>query len=152
MKGSLKLSLKAGEKVYLNGAVVRVDRKVSIELLNNVNFLLEQHVMKPEEVVTPLQQLYFIIQMLLIEPSTTKEMRPLADQAMPLLATIYKGTEIEEKLGELIQLLDASRTFEALRTVRRLLPVESAYLGRSGCTVVPMTRPPEALARAVGNR
>jgi flagellar biosynthesis regulator FlbT len=36
MKGTLKLSLKANEKIYINGAVVRPDRKVTIELMNDV--------------------------------------------------------------------------------------------------------------------
>jgi flagellar protein FlbT len=41
MKNTLKISLKPNEKIYLNGAVIRVDRKVTLELLNDVQFLLE---------------------------------------------------------------------------------------------------------------
>ena len=33
---SLKISLRAGERLFLNGAVLRVDRKTQIELLNDV--------------------------------------------------------------------------------------------------------------------
>ena len=46
MKNTLKISLKPNEKIYINGAVLRVDRKVSIELLNDVQFLLENHVLQ----------------------------------------------------------------------------------------------------------
>ena len=42
---NMRLYLRPGEKLYINGAVIRVDRKVSIELLNDVTFLLENHVM-----------------------------------------------------------------------------------------------------------
>jgi len=43
------LSLRSGGKVYVNGAVLRVDRKVNIELLNDVAFLLESHVLQAHE-------------------------------------------------------------------------------------------------------
>jgi flagellar protein FlbT len=45
----MHISLRAGEKIYVNGAVLRADRKVSIELLNDATFLLEAHVMKVED-------------------------------------------------------------------------------------------------------
>ena len=57
MKNTLKISLKPNEKIYLNGAVIRVDRKVTLELLNDVQFLLESHVLQIDEASTPLRQL-----------------------------------------------------------------------------------------------
>ncbi|OYW35186.1 MAG: hypothetical protein B7Z45_06885 [Azorhizobium sp. 12-66-6] len=39
----MQLTLRPGEKIYVNGAVLRVDRKVTLELLNDVTFLLESH-------------------------------------------------------------------------------------------------------------
>jgi flagellar protein FlbT len=68
MKSSLRISLKAGERIFINGAVLRVDRKVALEFLNDVTFLLENHVLQPEQATTPLRQLYFIVQMMLINP------------------------------------------------------------------------------------
>ena len=55
MKPTLKISLKPNEKIYINGAVVKVDRKVSIEFLNDVQFLLENHVLQAEQASTPLR-------------------------------------------------------------------------------------------------
>ena len=46
MKNTLKISLKPNEKIYVNGAVVKVDRKATIEFLNDVQFLLESHVLQ----------------------------------------------------------------------------------------------------------
>ena len=56
----MNISLRADEKIYINGAVLRVDRKVSIELLNDVTFLLESHVMQANDATTPLRQIYFV--------------------------------------------------------------------------------------------
>ena len=71
----MHISLRAGEKIYINGAVLRSDRKVSIELLNDATFLLEAHVMKVEDASTPLRQLYFIIQIMLMNPNDSMAAR-----------------------------------------------------------------------------
>ncbi len=44
----MNITLRAGERFFINGAVIRIDRKASIELLNDVTFLLENHVMQAE--------------------------------------------------------------------------------------------------------
>ena len=66
----MRISLRAGERVYINGAVLRASRKTTFELLNDATFLLEGHVIQPENATTPLKQLYFALQTLLIEPSS----------------------------------------------------------------------------------
>ena len=63
------IHLKRGGKLYVNGAVLRVDRRTSLEFLNDVSFLLENHVMQAEDARTPLRQLYFIVQSMLIDPA-----------------------------------------------------------------------------------
>ena len=73
----MHISLRAGEKFYINGAVLRVDRKVSIELLNDATFLLEAHVMSVEDVTTPLRQLYFIVQIMLMNPAEPERIAPM---------------------------------------------------------------------------
>ena len=52
----MKISLRAGERIYINGAVLRVDRKVSVELVNDVMFLLEGQVMQTSDSTTALRQ------------------------------------------------------------------------------------------------
>lgn len=63
------IHLKRGEKLYVNGAVLRVDRRTSLEFLNDVTFLLENHVMHAEEAVTPERQLYFVVQSMIMDPA-----------------------------------------------------------------------------------
>lgn len=62
------IHLKRGEKLYVNGAVLRVDRRTSLEFLNDVTFLLENHVMQAEDAVTPERQLYFVVQSMIMDP------------------------------------------------------------------------------------
>ena len=72
MKKGMQISLKPGERIFINGAVIQVDRKVTLELLNDVSFLLESHVMQAESATTPLRQLYFIAQTMLMDPANAE--------------------------------------------------------------------------------
>jgi flagellar biosynthesis repressor protein FlbT len=126
MAGGLKITLRAGERIFINGGVLRVDRKVSVELMNDVIFLLEQHVMKPEETTTPLRQLYFMIQMMLMDPSLHMKARNMARESASNLLTSFSDPLIADGLAEIAALLDSDRPFDALKKVRALLPFEPA--------------------------
>ena len=73
MKKPMCISLRGGERIYVNGAVLRVDRKVTLELVNDVAFLLEGQVMQVEDATTPLRQLYFVVQLMLMSPHDNEE-------------------------------------------------------------------------------
>ena len=124
MSGGLKVTLRAGERIFVNGGVLKVDRKVSIELMNDVIFLLEQHVMKPDDTRTPLRQLYFMVQMMLMDPSLHMRARTMAKESVAQLLTSVSDLQILQGLVEANELLDADRPFEALKKVRALLPLE----------------------------
>ena len=73
----MQIHLKKGEKLYVNGAVIRADQRCSLEFLNNVTFLLENHVMQAEKADTPLKQIYFVVQTMLIDPDNAQITREL---------------------------------------------------------------------------
>jgi flagellar biosynthesis repressor protein FlbT len=125
MNNGLKITLRAGERIFINGGVLKVDRKVSIELMNDVIFLLEQHVMKPEDTTTPLRQLYFMIQMMLMDPSLHMKARTMAKESVSNLLASIGERPIISGLIEVSALLDGDRPFEALKKVRTLLPLEA---------------------------
>lgn len=124
----MHLSLKAGERIFINGAVLRVDRKVSIELLNDATFLLENHVLQVDDATTPLRQLYFVVQAILIDPSS-------ADKASAVFKDLYAATldtfsnkDIMLGLKNVAELVDAGRPFDALKVIRSLFPIEASLL------------------------
>lgn len=120
----MRLSLKAGERIFINGAVLRSERRVTIELLNDATFLLEAHVMQLDDATTPLRQLYFIIQSILIDPASRQETRDSVLALLPLLQATYADEAIRDRLGDVRALILDERPFEALRAVRALFPVE----------------------------
>ncbi|MDV2986428.1 UNVERIFIED_CONTAM: flagellar biosynthesis repressor FlbT [Methylobacteriaceae bacterium AG10] len=126
---TMHLNLKAGERVYINGAVVRVDRKVALELMNDATFLLEGHVLQAEEATTPLRQLYFAAQTMLIAPAQAGPARTLYAQIEEGILAATTEPAIRDGLAAAHALVEAGRAFEALKLIRGLYPAEAELLG-----------------------
>lgn len=122
------ISLKPGERIFLNGAVIRVDRKVTIELLNDVAFLLESHVLQVEDTTTPLRQLYFVVQTMLIEPRKLEAAQAVFNQQLAGLMTSFTNESMVVALAQVGEFVQTGRLFEALRVIRRLFMIEAAIL------------------------
>jgi flagellar protein FlbT len=129
MSGRLKIHLKANERIFINGGVLRVDRKVAIELLNDVVFLLESHVLQQDQATTALRQLYFVVQSMLIEPRTGSLSRQIYEQMHRNLIANFKNQDVLEGLVEVRQLIERGRAFEALKRIRLLFATEDELLG-----------------------
>lgn len=131
MTSHLKVHLKPNERVYINGGVIRVDRKVTLELMNEVVFLIEGHVLQEEQATTPLRQLYFIVQSMLMEPKSEPIARQLYDQSHAALIMAFKNQDVLDGLTEVKRLMERGRAFEALRKIRSLFPLEDEILRSS---------------------
>jgi flagellar biosynthesis repressor protein FlbT len=103
-------------------------QKVGLELLNDAAFLLEAHVMKVEEATTPLRQLYFIIQIMLMNPNDSAEALAMCESAIRLTIAASHNAGLAAGLRAVQSLVDRNRIFEALKAVRALFPVEAAIL------------------------
>lgn len=128
MTGHLKVHLKPNERVYINGGVIRVDRKVTLELMNEVVFLLEGHILQEEQATTPLRQLYFIVQTMLMEPKSERIARQMYEQSHQALLMTFKNQDVLDGLVEVKALMERGRTFETLRKIRALFPLEDEIL------------------------
>jgi flagellar biosynthesis repressor protein FlbT len=128
---TLKVSLRAGERIFINGAVMRVDRKTSIELLNDVTFLLESHVMQAEDATTPLRQLYFIVQMMLIDPANAGSAREAFTRTYALLLSAFSNPGMRDGLMDVADLVERDRPYDALKFLRGLIPTEDAIIAGS---------------------
>lgn len=135
MKKTLQIWLKPGERIFVNGAVLRADRKVAIEFLNDVSFLLESHVMQPEEATTPMHQLYFIVQSILIDPSHAWAARELFVKSHGLMMASFDDAEIRAGLEAVDRLVSDNRLFDALKMIRSLFDAEAAVLRGTGAMV-----------------
>ena len=128
MTNTLKISLKPNEKIYINGAVIRVDRKVTIELMNDVQFLLESHVIQADQASTPLRQLYFIVQIMLINPAGAAEAREMFRRSLPMLIASFDNQDICNSLKQIDRMVGEDDIYEALKAIRALYPLERKAL------------------------
>ncbi|WP_377294052.1 flagellar biosynthesis repressor FlbT [Rhizobium sp. SG2393] len=128
MKSTLRISLKSGERIFVNGAVLRVDRKVAIEFLNDVTFLLENHVLQPEDANTPLKQLYFIAQMILINPEGAEQSTAMFRKSVIMLLNCFRNDEVLAELKRIDGLVASGRAFDALKAIRGLYATEDRIL------------------------
>ena len=136
MSGHLKVHLKPNERVYINGGVIKVDRKVTIELMNEVVFLLEGHILQEEQATTPLRQLYFIVQSMLMEPKCEPIARQMYERSHEALLRTFKSRDVLDGLIEIKALMERGRTFESLRKIRTLFALEDGILKDRSLTAV----------------
>lgn len=134
MKSTLRISLKSGEKIFINGAVLRVDRKVALEFLNDVTFLLENHVLQPEQATTPLRQLYFIAQMMLINPEGREQSVTMFRKSVTMLLSCFQNDEVLAELKRIDALVATGKAFDALKAIRSLYPIEEQILSSQEMT------------------
>jgi flagellar protein FlbT len=128
----MNITLRAGEKLYINGAVIRVDRKATIELLNDVTFLLENHVMQADQATTPLKQIYFAVQVMQMDPGATAAATTLSRRLMESALQAFETPTIIAGLKVIAGHIDRSRNFEALKALRALFPLEEKEMHPNG--------------------
>ena len=124
----MNITLRAGERFFINGAVIRIDRKASIELLNEVTFLLENHVMQAEEATTLVRQIYFAVQIMLMDPAAAGSATPLAHSLIESALGAYHAADLAGGLRSVDASLLRGRNFEALKALRSLFPLEDKEL------------------------
>lgn len=136
MKGSsIKLHLRAGERIYINGAVVRVDRKTALEILNDASFLLENHVLQVEDAVTPVKQLYFVAQSLLMDPVESRGAKDLFRRMVVDTLKAVGDDELSAGIKTADAELSGGNPFQALKTLRRLFELEADLMSTGPVTI-----------------
>src|SRR5271166_2693842 len=124
----MNITLRAGERLFINGAVIRIDRKATIELLNDVTFLLENHVMQAKDATTLTRQIYFAVQIMLMDPTASATATPLASSLIETALGAYRTPELISGLRGVAQSLARGRNFEAMKALRALFALEDEEL------------------------
>jgi len=122
----MKIHLKRNEKLFLNGAVIRLDRRGSIELLNDAQFLMENHILQQEEAKTPLQQLYFIAQTMLMDPSNAHFTMYLFDSYADKLLILRTSSEYQELVMNVRKQVESANYYGALKALRQSFHLDQA--------------------------
>lgn len=128
----MNITLRAGERIYINGAVLRVDRKVTLELMNDATFLLETHVMQAQDATTPLRQIYFVVQVMLMDPAAARTTSQLAASLIAKAEEAFDSAQIRKGLANVSEFIGRTRYFEAMKALRAMYPLEQAEMFPAG--------------------
>jgi len=69
----LKIRLRKGEKMVINGAVLRAEGATTLWLESDASILRGREVMRPEEANTPARRLYFACMMAYLDPENRQD-------------------------------------------------------------------------------
>lgn len=116
----MHIALKKDGKIYINGAVIRVDRKVNIELLNEATFLLESNMIDADAANTPLKQIYYVLQSAMLRPGSSSSVNKVL-RVMTDAIRHTNGSKNIPSIDEVTRLCAESRYFEALKVLRVLI-------------------------------
>src|SRR5262245_23801011 len=131
MSKTTTIPLRAGEKIFINGAVVRADRKVELEVMNEVPYLLEHQIIHVDQTSTTLRQLYYVLQTMIMDPSCIPAARDVFECSSKWLVDAVANQELLAGVRLAREQVALGRTFDALKTVRELFPIEDSILGVS---------------------
>jgi flagellar protein FlbT len=132
MSTTTRITLRPGERIFINGAVLQSDGRSSFDILNDVPHLREHEIMHAQQTVTPLRQLYYILQTMVMEPDGFEAARSVYDDTMQFLPLAFENPTVLAGLRTIRSQVEARSPFAALRTLQTLIPIEDAILGRQG--------------------
>jgi flagellar protein FlbT len=116
----LRLRLRPHERIIVNGCVLtNGDRRNTITVSSFGQVLRGKYVLQPEDARTPLQRLYFTIQMLLIS-GCDEQMRRHASK---LGAFVFTHMESDEERATLLAAMDMVHTQDFYKALVKLHPL-----------------------------
>ena len=127
----LKLSLKAGEKFVLNGAVVQNgDRRGVLVLQNKASVLREKDIMQAEEANSPARRVYFAVMMMYLdEPSAARYYEEFAHRMSEFMSVI-SNVDILGDCVSISKYVMGREYYKALMSSRRLVEYEDERIGK----------------------
>jgi flagellar protein FlbT len=126
---ALKLTLKPGEKLVINGAVIENgDRRAVLVVKNRASILREKDIMQPAQADTPMRRIYFSVMMLYLDEGSQREYHDEFLLRMTEFMNAISTPEAMQACLAIIAHVNASEYYKALMACRKLFPFEEARL------------------------
>lgn len=122
----LKIELKSGEKVIVNGAVIEgsAESRTEFVLLNKVSLLRQRHILQQADANTPVKRLYHSIQMLYVEPQSRDTYMPLYEKYQKDLEATFRLPTLTFALEQIRHNVLLGEYYEALKILRTMMETE----------------------------
>lgn len=127
---TLRISLRDGEQMIVNGAVIRSVGRTDLCVENSVNLLRSREVMLQNDAITPAKRLYFACMMAYIDPAGAAAHH---DDIVVFLRDLIIALEAHDAKAACARFARKVATgdfYRALADCRMLIDYEAAALGR----------------------
>ena len=126
----LNLTLKANEKLIVNGAVLSNNspRSITLSFHNKAQLLQQKDVLLPEQANTPLLRTYFALQCLYLDPDNSEQHRKLFMEFATDLFAATSNAEIRGAITTALVHVGAGEFYRALSALRAAGPTERRLL------------------------
>lgn len=128
---TLRISLRDGEKLIVNGAVLRALGRTEVVVENQAALLRGREIMSPDEASSPARRLYFATMMAYVGDDGAGTHQ---DRLVTLLRELLGALEAEEAKAVCVRFANRVATcdyYRALGDCRELIAYETAALARA---------------------
>lgn len=126
---ALKLTLKPGERVAVNGAVlVNGDRRASLLVENPARVLRERDILQPAEATTPAKRVYLPIMLMYLEAKDEERLRAEYEARMAEFAYAVSTPDTLKTCAEINAAVAGGALYKALTLCRSLIHFEKSRL------------------------
>jgi len=125
----LKITLKPGEKIIIDGAVIKNGEKTTTFYIENkATILREKDIMREEDAITYCSKIYFIIQLMYLDGKNMVEYHNIYWKLVQdLVEAVPRATGIVDAISQNIL---EENYYKALKLAKRLIAFEKEVLGR----------------------
>jgi flagellar protein FlbT len=126
---ALKLTIRPGETVYINGAeICNAGSGVSLVIKNHCRILRESEMIREDEATSPCSKMVFALQQIVLKENPFEELNELSRLTVQIL---QKMPSVAPRILEIQQLLSEKKTHIAFKKGKALMALEATEFGRA---------------------
>ncbi|MCP5372635.1 MAG: flagellar biosynthesis repressor FlbT [Hyphomicrobiales bacterium] len=124
----LKIHLRKGQKIIINGAVLEnvTTHNVSLLVMNDAAILRDTDVLTPDDAVTPSARAYYALQCLYLFPGDSQKHLPVLKEFLE--SYLRAAPSSKPIIDEIFRLVDDGRLYKALKKGQDLIAHEQKVL------------------------
>jgi len=127
---TLRISLRDGEKVVINGAVIRASGRTDLAIESKVTILRVREIMAPAEATTPARSLYFHTMLAYLDPGSIEAHHSKIVAALGAVTRLLPSEEARAATTRFAQRAASADYYRALGDCRELMRCEHDILAR----------------------
>ena len=120
---TLRISLRDGEKVVINGAVIRASGHTDLAIESKVTILRGREIMTPAEATTPARALYFHTMMAYLDPDGIAGHHSAILATIPAVASLASDESGRQAIAKFATRAASADYYRALGECRVLMRV-----------------------------